>query len=974
VTYEAARQYLARVVPWPQDGDEPFFVNLHWMFKSEKYTTPGWSGRATRSVDEAIRTLDWAAKLKDTRDIYICLSGQRRAEEKTSAKGKPYLVAVRSQANVARLKSLWLDLDVKEKGGYPTLVKAAEALGQFLKATSMPRPTMMVKSGGGLHVYWVLSEYMELADWQPLANALANAAKQHGLLCDTGCTVDSARILRVPDTQNFKLDTPRPVEIAGTPLDFDYALSRITQALAPFITIAPPTAPDIPPLPPRKPLEGTSELAAGIEEHTAPVPDLDLAAKNCGFLAEAIATGGQVFGQPLWNLTTLISTFTAGGRADAHRMASGHPGYSVESTDAMFDRKDRERQEKGLGWPACQSIRMAGCTSCDTCPLLAQDKTPLHFGIPAPQPAVVTRKSSWVELPDGYVHDKDMVVHRIVEGDGGLQLSIPVSKYPMFNGQILSDTSELQFTAKLYGRGKDITLPFGATKSNDTLFTAMSDQGLLLNNATAKALDSARNFFVTWIQKLQDVRDRVQETAPFGWIARNGSVEGFSYNSTVWMPGGSRRAVGGDPMLEKVYKPVGSDQVWMDAAKMLTDQERPAVDAILASAFAAPLLRLLGYDGILISCFSQGSGIGKTTALKVAQAVWGDPKSAMQGLDDTSNSVFHKLGQIRNLPVYWDELKGDQQTKKFVDIVFKLSGGIGKGRLGRDITMRERGVWQTIMVSASNESIAAHVAKGTKTTTAGYVRVFEFEVPPRTKGAIDRIVAQHMISRLGDNYGVIGEQYARWLGENHELACAEALAIASKVDKNAKIQDEERLWGCAMTCLIAGARFSNRLGLTSINEQALVKFLFDTLARMRETRIRTEVDIRAPGSLAAIVGEYVSSIRARHLVRTNVIWDHQGKPRGVDNRGTALDRIDEVRAQLAVDDKMLRLQKAAFEKWLQTNEYTPSTIFDEMRGQLGAVFAKRRLCAGVQGLASARVSVIDINYSKIPELDLDDGG
>jgi hypothetical protein len=94
------------------------------------------------------------------------------------------------------------------------------------------------------------------------------------------------------------------------------------------------------------------DLGAGIEQHQ--LVNLDDAARECAFIREAITSGGRDYTNPLWNLTTLISTFTEGGRADAHRMGNKHPGYTQESTDEFFDRKDREKVEKGLGWPAAE--------------------------------------------------------------------------------------------------------------------------------------------------------------------------------------------------------------------------------------------------------------------------------------------------------------------------------------------------------------------------------------------------------------------------------------------------------------------------------------------------------------------------------------------------------------------------------------------------------------------------------------------
>jgi hypothetical protein len=128
-------------------------------------------------VQEATRTIEWALGLQDTRDVYLCLSGQRNAQVRTSQKGREYMLPVRSQDNATGLKSLFLDIDIKAGSGYPDVPSAVAALGEFLKATGIPRPTMIVGSGGGMHVYWVLDRAVIPAEWQPLADALADATR-----------------------------------------------------------------------------------------------------------------------------------------------------------------------------------------------------------------------------------------------------------------------------------------------------------------------------------------------------------------------------------------------------------------------------------------------------------------------------------------------------------------------------------------------------------------------------------------------------------------------------------------------------------------------------------------------------------------------------------------------------------------------------------------------------------------------------
>jgi hypothetical protein len=126
--------------------------------------------------------------------------------------------------------------------------------------------------------------------------------------------------------------------------------------------------------------EPVESLSEGIEREDIPL-DIEPIVKECAFIREALNTGGKGYSQPMWNLTTLCATFLEHGQALAHKMGCQHLDYTPESTDALWDRKQRERKEKGLGWPSCNAIQAAGCTTCAACPHLVKGKTPLHLGL-----------------------------------------------------------------------------------------------------------------------------------------------------------------------------------------------------------------------------------------------------------------------------------------------------------------------------------------------------------------------------------------------------------------------------------------------------------------------------------------------------------------------------------------------------------------------------------------------------------------
>ena len=60
---------------------------------------------------------------------------------------------------------------------------------------------------------------------------------------------------------------------------------------------------------------------------------------QCGFLREALLTGGRDYREPLWNQSVLCATFLKNGRNLAHLISKGHPTYSESGTEAKFNLK-----------------------------------------------------------------------------------------------------------------------------------------------------------------------------------------------------------------------------------------------------------------------------------------------------------------------------------------------------------------------------------------------------------------------------------------------------------------------------------------------------------------------------------------------------------------------------------------------------------------------------------------------------------
>lgn len=132
----------------------------------------------------------------------------------------------RISANVAAVRSLWLDLDTRElktEAPYADKREAIKELSEFCRLASLPRPTL-VDSGYGLHVYWPLSEDVTPDVWAKLAGLLKSAVDMAGLKADHTRTTDIASVLRAPGTMNRKEPAnPRPVRLLYTGEPTPYA-------------------------------------------------------------------------------------------------------------------------------------------------------------------------------------------------------------------------------------------------------------------------------------------------------------------------------------------------------------------------------------------------------------------------------------------------------------------------------------------------------------------------------------------------------------------------------------------------------------------------------------------------------------------------------------------------------------------------------------------------------------------------------
>lgn len=993
----ATTQFLSRVLPWTKQGDTPAYFNIHFksvpdnpaVKKNDDGTV--WRGKPGQALGEVTKIVTYLTTnpkmVSQVRDIYFCTSSQERSKTLVNASNKSYVVASRHASTAVRMKAIFLDIDLVEgkkakDKGYPNEAELVAAFRNFLVVTKLPIPTIMVYTGGGYHMYWVFEEALTIPVWQGLADALAEATRQVGLKCDTGCTVDCARILRVPGTKNYKYDPPRMVEVKR--LDSrDFTFEELDTPLSPFKVTRTRIVGDrdMTLFPPRRVNNAVSDLAAGVFNSTP--PDIDQLAEGCGFIREAITTGGRDFPEPLWNLTTLISVYTAGGLDDAKRMASGYPDYEEWKTEQKYE----EKIGQGAKPPMCATIS-GEYKGCATCPYLPAGKSPVNlapliarpaqtaplaalgsantlpaktgFGPTSPANGTVTSGSNpATDLPPDYHRGADMLVR--VQND-----NFPVLYYQMFDGYLTENPPTLHFKTVIGTTQKDIEVPCSAIANTNEFRKALQGQSIMVT-LRADALIKVGLFMNAWITHLQKTPGSTIDPIAYGWDDRH---EGFAYNGVVHTATGQKRATRGDAIIAASYRPEGDVAKWLAAAQMITAQKRPGLDVILASALAGPLFCLTGHSGALLSAYSPESGIGKTTAMKVAQAVWGNPNTAMQQLNDTRNSVLQKMGELRNLPIYYDELKGDSDTKEFRDMLLQITSGKEKGRIDTNRRQQRFGSWQTIMVSASNHSLANLLSDIDKDTLAGVYRVLEFQVDPmlpNNPGKIDGRDADEIVNDLKNNFGLIGEAYASYLGSNAKDVRKRVSDRIKWVADVMKTEQPERFWNAIIATLMIGAEIGNELGYFRIDLAAMTKFLYARLQDMRNIVKRHTSNTSNAINLSDLLSLFLSQKSDQNYIETDIIYNRPGPPPAIHVLSMT-HNLRTVEVHRGRQDRMLRISKDALVLWLRKRDHNPSAFIKELEKKYRAKTIRGKLGVGTSFVTQGVIFILEIDTTNYPDI------
>ncbi len=865
----------------------------------------------------------------------------------------------RTKENASFVRSLWIDLDcgpqkVEEGKGYATQEEGLAQLREFCKKTGLPRP-IIVDSGYGLHIYWLIEEVLDRRTWEPLSRRLRELCNEHKLIVDPA-VFDVSRVLRIPGTINFKRDAEVEVQV----------LNSDSQRI-PYDTLRELLGAE-------EPEEQTPDyLAKGM----SPMMEALLGNKVKRFKTIMIRSAKEdgcaqllhcyeqqaTLEEPLWRAALSIAAFCVDGKESAHKLSSQYPGYDHDEVEKKID------YIVAKGGPyTCATFEKLRPNGCDECAHKGKIKSPIILGM---------------EIAEA---DTDEVT---VQGDDGGEEKVVVPEYPFpyfrgKNGGVYKkaldeeDESTLIYEHDFYvvkrmkhpdlGEAalfrvhlprdgiKEFSVPMTAVVVKEKLREAIAHHGVVPN---PKQMDGIQYYVTAFVKNLQFQHKAEIMRTQFGWAEKNNKFilgdREITKDGVFYSPPSSTTAA----VAQNIHTQ-GSMEKWKEVFNLYNKVGLEPHAFAALTAFGSPLLRFTGLEGAIINVIYPRSGSGKSTTLYMCNSVVGHPKKLGCIWKDTPNTKMHMLGVMNNLANTIDEIT-NTTPQEFSDLAYSISQGRGKNRMKSQTNeMRVNNTsWQGITLCSANASFYEKLGAAKDSPDGEMMRLLEYRIEPND--VIDTATGKAMFDhQLFENYGHAGEVYFQWLINNLEDAKELLAKVQARIDKEVQFTSRERFWSAVCACNITGGLIARSLGLHDYDMKRVYDWMVKMLSEMRE-------EVKPPEtSPVSILGEFINIYLNNSLVVNEA----------VDARNSLAPLpLAEPRGELLIrfepDTKALYIAAGPFKKYCVTRQINYKETLKTL-GELGAFVeaCNKRLSRGMKVAAPpVRALKFDATHFDLIQLD-----
>lgn len=233
--------------------------------------------------------------------------------------------------------------------------------------------------------------------------------------------------------------------------------------------------------------------------------------------------------------------------------------------------------------------------------------------------------------------------------------------------------------------------------------------------------------------------------------------------------------------LDNKYKCHGNLEDWRQDVSQCIEKHNLLVFS-LCTAFTGQLISPLNQSGCGFH-FKGSSSKGKTTALKLAASVWGNPKDFIRSWKATGNALEHTAHMHNDGFIALDEISEIADSRELGNIVYMLANGVGKARMTKHLHSNTLHKWNLIFLSSGEKSVAELMAEqGQKTKLGQQIRLAEIDIDDSLYGIFSDLDFEESSAKqaitlnknLTKHYGVAGLSWLQYLTDHPLLKIEQA--------------------------------------------------------------------------------------------------------------------------------------------------------------------------------------------------------
>lgn len=817
----------------------------------------------------------------------------------------------RRNVNVEAIKVVTIDVDCGENKPFPDWKEGLKALGKFITDMKLPKP-LIVRSGNGLHTYWILERDLDRDEWTPLARAMKDAAAGQNFEIDVTKTADPSAVLRPVGTHNFK--DPANPKLVRVLLDGgDTTVDALKKALAYYFNAAD--------APLKK--KNHSLLDSLAARSDMPPAVGNLVAEKCQQVGWAVENQDKV-SEPLWYNLIGLAAFCEEPEDTARRWSENHPGYSESATLKKLE----QWRQQATGPTTCAKFEAERPAGCKGCPFAGQIGSPARLGVRYQE------VDTSAEAPDEVVTEIDIPkpFKRTAKGimatldDADIEVA-PFDIYPLSYGYDEHLGYEIaQFMWERPHVGWKVLTMRQAYLADGTyreFVGNIADQGIVLQ--TKKQTEYFQIMLRSYMNELRKVRTVTNHYATMGWKEDN----------TVFVLGDDLYRRNDDGSIEKdtirlathvnragsdMFTVKGDYGTWKAGTAILRKAKLYPHQFSVGLGFASILMQFTGLKGMTVSFYGP-SGSGKSLAQLMQQSVWGDPEKLHFQSKFTANSLFNRFGLYGNLPMTVDE--ATQMTDKDVgDYLYWVSQGRDKARLTRSAEERAPREWALLSTLSTNKPISSKLISAGDETDAQLARLLELRVdasPVFSKGTDTGRKLHRLFTNHHGHAGRMFLERVMAIGE-HGIRAMLANAFDEFEKKYGKsFTGVERFWEVVIVMTELALRLAHEWGIIDYSEQDAINWVLSQLDDMRETIEDNHRDVF--DLLAQYVNEHLSdTLLVYHDPNKDPLPEYHRIP-----KGPIRIRIDGHRntGSTKLVGGTMMLERTHFRRWFAQNGGNP---------------------------------------------------